>query len=76
MNSYTGYDRNGYVNRVEDMDDPTLIGTALTVDVEDFMDTTMWMKAYVEQHKRHETMRTSWAERQKIAATFGRSHER
>ena len=41
------------------------------MDVEDFMDTTMWMKAYVEQHKRHETMRTSWAERQKIASTFG-----
>ena len=28
---------------------------------------------YVEQHKRHEAMRTSWDERQKIAATFGRS---
>jgi len=31
---------------------------------------------YVEQHKRHEAMRTSWDERQKIAATFGRSNER
>ena len=68
MNRYT-VDMTGtgkYVNRVEDMDDPTLDwDCAPAVDCEDFMDTTMWMKAYVEQHKRHETMRTSWDERQK-----------
>ena len=68
MNRYT-VDMTGtgnYVNRVEDMDDPTLDwDCAPAVDVEDELDTTMWMKAYVEQHKRHETNRTSWDERQK-----------
>jgi hypothetical protein len=66
-----------YVNRVENMDDPTGDwDCSPPVDSENELDATMWMKTYVEQHKRHEATRTSWDERQKIAATFGRSNER
>ena len=66
-----------YVNGVENMDDPTGDwDCSPAVDGEDELDTSMWMKTYVEQHKRHEATRTSWDERQKIAATFGRSYER
>ena len=55
-----------YVNGVENMDDPTGDwDCSPPVGGEDELDTNMWMKAYVKQHVDHETMRTSWSERQK-----------
>ena len=55
-----------YVNRVENMDDPTGDwDCSPPVDGEDELDTTMWMKAYVKQLVDHEMNRTSWDERQK-----------
>ena len=55
-----------YVNRVENMDDPTGDwDCSPPVDGEDELDTSMWMKVYVKQLVDHETNRTSWDERQK-----------
>ena len=55
-----------YVNRVENMDDPTGDwDCSPPVDGENELDTSMWMKAYVKQLVDHETNRTSWDERQK-----------
>ena len=76
MNRYT-VDMTGvgdYVNGVEDMDDPTTAwDCAPAVDGEDELDANVWMKTYVEQHKLNEANRTSWNERQKFVATYGRS---
>jgi len=55
-----------YVNRVENMDDPTGDwDCSPPVDGENELDTSMWIKAYVKQLVDHETNRTSWDERQK-----------
>ena len=55
-----------YVNRVENMDDPTGDwDCSPPVDGENELDTSMWMKAYVKQLVDHETNRTSWTEREK-----------
>ena len=55
-----------YVNRVENMDDPTSDwDCSPPVDSEDELHTSMWMKAYVKQLVDHEMNRTSWDERQK-----------
>ena len=55
-----------YVNRVENMDDPTGDwDCSPPVDSEDESNADVWMKAYVKQLVDHETMRTSWDERQK-----------
>ena len=78
MNRYT-VDMTGvgdYVNGVEDMDDPTTAwDCAPAVDCENSMDTDVWMKTYVEQHKFNELNRISWVERQKnsvaLRAKFG-----
>ena len=55
-----------YVNRVENMDDPTGDwDCSPPVDGEDELDTNMWMKAYVKQHVDNEINRVSWSERLK-----------
>jgi hypothetical protein len=55
-----------YVNRVENMDDPTGDwDCSPPVDGENEPNASMWMKAYVKQLVDHETNRTSWDERQK-----------
>ena len=55
-----------YVNGVENMDDPTGDwDCSPPVDGENESNAIMWMKAYVKQLVDHETMRTSWDERQK-----------
>ena len=55
-----------YVNRVENMDDPTGDwDCSPPVDGENELNTSMWMKAYVKQLVDHEMNCTSWDERQK-----------
>ena len=52
--------------RVENMDDPSLDwDCSPPVDAEDQLNSSMWMKEFVDLHVGHETMRTSMNSREK-----------
>ena len=56
----------GRGSRVENMDDPTLDwDCSPPVDAEDQLNSSMWMKEFVDLHVGHEISSTPWTEREK-----------